>query len=329
MGWWWLAAGCWLLLGPPLPSSCLLLLLLRPLLPRGPSPSLSAGRWRTMMAEPPGSPAGDQAQAGASGSCTDTIGRGIDTLIFDIDDTLYPIDCGFTGHRNGTVVQDFMVTHCGFRTRAEAKAVRDAYFARSHSTVKALITAAAEGGLPAGRDCLARAPTLGEYWAAHCDFGRYLSPEPALIEALGELRELGLKLVIFTNGPKAYGLRVLETLQLRQFFRDEHIFAVEDVLPACKPEAVAFEKVLRSVGSTAARTIMFEDSMKNIRGCKELGIGTVLLTGLGSGSGDASSKLDDVPQVGGSPSADATPPHPAPPSRLLCCLVSLRWCCVA
>eukprot|EP01047_Picozoa_sp_COSAG01_P104277 COSAG01_NODE_33620_length_561_cov_1.136364_1_plen_134_part_10 len=102
--------------------------------------SLFAGRWRTMMAAPPGPPAGDQAQAGASGSCTDTIGRGIDTLIFDIDDTLYPIDCGFTGHRNGTVVQDFMVTHCGFRTRAEAKAVRDAYFARSHSTVKALIT---------------------------------------------------------------------------------------------------------------------------------------------------------------------------------------------
>ena len=32
---------------------------------------------------------------------------------------------------------------------------------------------------------------------------------------------------------------------------------------------------------------MFEDSMKNIRGCKNLGMGTVLLTGAG-GAGNAS-----------------------------------------
>jgi putative hydrolase of the HAD superfamily len=88
--------------------------------------------------------------------------------------------------------------------------------------------------------------------------GRYLSPEPALIEALGELRELGLKLVIFTNGPRRYALEVLKALRLREFFDDSRVFAVEDVLPACKPEAVAFQKVLDAVGSTAARSVMFE-----------------------------------------------------------------------
>ena len=28
----------------------------------------------------------------------------IDTLIFDIDDTLYPMSCGFSDHRNGKII---------------------------------------------------------------------------------------------------------------------------------------------------------------------------------------------------------------------------------
>jgi putative hydrolase of the HAD superfamily len=243
---------------------------------------------------------------GAVWSCggrSEIVGREIDTLIFDIDDTLYPIESGFTGHRNGTIVQDFMVQHCGFATREAARLVRDEYFARYHSTTKALVVAAAEGALPAGARCLqdlgGAEKALGDYWAQKCEFRAFLTPaiEPPLIEALAELKALGLKLVIFTNAPKAYGLRVLETLQLRQFFQTEHIFAVDDVLPACKPEPVAFQKVLDQVGSVASRCVMFEDSMKNIRGCKKLGIGTILLTGTPGKGGDASSKLDDLPSA--------------------------------
>ena len=36
-------------------------------------------------------------------------GAEVDTLIFDVDDTLYPVGCGFTGHRNVDVVREFMV----------------------------------------------------------------------------------------------------------------------------------------------------------------------------------------------------------------------------
>ena len=69
-----------------------------------------------------------------------------------------------------------------------------------------------------------------------CDFARFLKPEPEFISALTELQALGFKLCIFTNGPRKYGLKVLEQLELRRFFKDEHVFAVEDVLPTCKPE---------------------------------------------------------------------------------------------
>ena len=51
----------------------------------------------------------------------------------------------------------------------------------------------------------------------------------------------------------------------------------QDVLPACKPQPEAFQKVLDALKARPERTVMFEDSMKNIRACKELGIHTVLV----------------------------------------------------
>ena len=74
---------------------------------------------------------------------------------------------------------------------------------------------------------------------------------------------------------------------MRPFFPDDRIFAVDDVLPHCKPEPAAFRKVLASVGVTADECVMLEDSMKNIRSAKRLGMRTVLVSG--SGDGDAAS----------------------------------------
>merc|ERR1712136_349593 len=98
-----------------------------------------------------------------------------------------------------------------------------------------------------------------------------------------EFHDAKLKLICFTNSPRRYALRCLEFLGLRRFFPEDHVFAVEDVLPACKPQAVAFEQVLRSVGTVPERTVMFEDSMKNVRACAALGIRTVLIDEGGGG----------------------------------------------
>ena len=227
-----------------------------------------------------------------------------------------------------------MVNELGFASAAEAKTTRDEYFRAHHSTLKGLTVASREGRLPRPF----REPTLGAYWAAHCEFERYLKPNAELAAVLRELRDdAGLRrvarlaartrlltrrrdvarartsasvrrhciatlrcnrLVVFTNGPRAYGLRCLEALGVREFFPDEQVFAVEDVMPACKPERAAFEAVLlrsrRACGdasgdgdaaddavdpvvAAASRAVMFEDSMKNVRACKALGIRTVLI----------------------------------------------------
>lgn len=47
----------------------------------------------------------------------------------------------------------------------------------------------------------------------------------------------------------------------------------------CKPEAEAFARVIEHTGCDPARTVMFEDSFKNLVTAKALGMRTVLVGG--------------------------------------------------
>lgn len=198
---------------------------------------------------------------------------GVDTIIFDIDDTLYPVSSGLSKHRMGNVTLRFMQEKLGFETADDAMNVWLEYIQRYHSTLKGLNVAMKEGRLPQPF----KQEELGQFWAEHCEFSKFLQKDPKLTGMLQSLQDTGMKLVAFTNAPRRYALRCLECLGLKHLFPDDHIFAVEDVLPACKPEKEAFETVLRQTGAQADRTVMFEDSMKNIRAAKKLGLHTVLV----------------------------------------------------
>eukprot|EP00930_Biecheleria_cincta_P059970 TRINITY_DN45686_c0_g1_i1.p1 TRINITY_DN45686_c0_g1~~TRINITY_DN45686_c0_g1_i1.p1 ORF type:complete len:263 (-),score=50.74 TRINITY_DN45686_c0_g1_i1:60-848(-) len=225
----------------------------------------------------------------------------IDTVLFDVDDTLYPASSGFSDHRNGEVICQFMVDELGFDSFASAKALRDEYFQRYHSTMKGLNVAMQEGRLPKQF----QQEKLARYWADHCDFAKYVPVDHAQLKHLQSLQqEADLKLAVFTNSPKAYAIKCLKSLGLCKIFSDEMVFGVEDVLPDCKPQRKAFQKVLDALGSVPERTVMFEDSMKNIQACKTLGIHTVLVNeGLAGSSGEAE-LLNDTPRPG-DPSVDA------------------------
>lgn len=203
----------------------------------------------------------------------------IDTLIFDIDDTLYPVECGFTEFRNSTFIHKYLVEKHGFESEEKAKKFRDEWFEKYHSTVKGL-TKASEKGLLKNFDL----QHLINHYVTACDESegrKFLLPciDPSLKKALRELTLSGIRLCIFTNGPRAYGLRVLETLGLRHYFHDRHIFGVDSIRPHCKPEPESFLEVLKRMDTTPERSVMFEDSVKNIRACKKLGMHTVLITG--------------------------------------------------
>jgi putative hydrolase of the HAD superfamily len=200
----------------------------------------------------------------------------ISTIIFDVDDTLYDVSTGFTAHRNGEVVWRYMVEHLHFSTHEEARQVRDKYFHKYHSTAKALTVAQQEGKFPPN------APTfntehLSQYWAENLDYTKLGGPK---LDVQDALVSCPLRLVAFSNGPRTYIRRVLEVLGLYDIFGDERIFAVDDVLPYCKPEKEAFDVIFNKLQITDPREcIMVEDSMKNIRQAKALGMKTVLITG--------------------------------------------------
>lgn len=231
----------------------------------------------------------------------------VDTLIFDVDDTLYPVSSGFSEHRNGEVIADFMLEKLGFTDLEEAMRVRNAYFQRYHSSMKGLRVASEEGKTPKPF----REEELAAWFATRCDFAKYLRPNAVLSDTLRSLRDdAGLKLVVFSNAPRAYCINCLKALEVLEFFQDELVFGVEDVLPACKPESAAFDIILRAVGAAPQAAVMFEDSMKNVRACSTLGMHTVLIEE-GSSTGEAGGEaglLGDV-AVAGDPAVGAVLQH--------------------
>lgn len=175
-----------------------------------------------------------------------------------------------------------MVDKCGFKNIDEAREFRNVYFEKYHSTIKALTVASEEGALPPNEDGSPRmfdAGDLAKYWVTGCKFEEILEVNDALIEALRSLKASSpVKLCIFSNGPRAYCCKVLETLKVREFFEDENIYGVDDVMPVCKPEPAAFRKVLKGIGcDDPTKAVMFEDSMKNVRAAKGIGMKTVLV----------------------------------------------------
>ncbi len=253
----------------------------------------------------------------------------ITTLIFDVDDTLYDVGTGFTAHRNGEGATSFMVAKLNFPDQQTAQKLRDEYFARYHSTAKALTVAEEEGRFPllqspqleSNNDNELVGPNvvkkrkrfdtkdLSKWWAENLNFSLLGGPNEKLISIL---ESCPLKLVAFSNGPRMYVLRVLKEIGLDKVFPPERIFAVDDVLPYCKPEKEAFEKILDVVGvKDPSECIMVEDSMKNIRAAKQLGMRTVLVAGIGRTKNSQNSTSDSGARRLAD-EAEATKPGDAP-----------------
>jgi putative hydrolase of the HAD superfamily len=214
----------------------------------------------------------------------------ISTLIFDVDDTLYDVNTKFTEKRNGTAVYEFMVQYLHFPNIEAAKVVRDEYFERYHSTAKGLQIAEQEGRLPPSENNdfdpdspRFKVQELSNYWATHLDYSLLGGRKSKLIQDLVELRDISkVTLIAFSNGPRNYVIRVLQELGLWEtVFNPDTLFAVDDVLPYCKPEKEAFELIFTKLGLHVLpnECIMIEDSMKNIRSAKALGMKTVYVTG--------------------------------------------------
>ncbi|XP_065017868.1 uncharacterized protein C24B11.05-like [Musa acuminata AAA Group] len=216
-----------------------------------------------------------------------------DCLLFDLDDTLYPLSSGIATEclRN---IQDYMAEKLGIEQTKIPDLSNLLY--KSYGTTMAGLLA------------IGYRFDYDDYHAfVH---GRLpyenLKPDPVLRHLL---QSLPIRKVIFTNGDKVHAKKVLARLGMEDCFQGiicfetlnppsssseqestADIFDIVDhfsdhrtgaELPEipilCKPSANAMERALRIAHIDPQRTIFFDDSVRNIQSGKRIGLHTVLV----------------------------------------------------
>ncbi|XP_028807712.1 uncharacterized protein C24B11.05 [Neltuma alba] len=220
-----------------------------------------------------------------------------DCLLFDLDDTLYPLSSGLAVHVRKNI-QDYMLEKLGIEETRLPELNVSLY--KTYGTTMA--------GLRA----------IG-YDFDYDDFHSFvhgrlpydtLKPDPVL---RGVLLSLPLRKIVFTNSDKGHAVRVLHRLGLDECFEKvisfetlnppnyDHPHGDEDgnksatfdfyecmrqphsdmVLPktpvVCKPFEGAFERVFEMANINPQRTLFFDDSVRNLQTAKRLGLHTVLV----------------------------------------------------
>ena len=183
--------------------------------------------------------------------------RHIDAWLFDLDNTLYPVESSFMGliekKMTAYVAREIGLSH------DDAFALQKRYL-REHGTTLA--------GLMANHGIDPEA-YLDEVHDVSLDS---LTPDPALREALGRLPG---RLLVFTNGDAPHATRVLDKLNLADRFEAVFHIASADYLP--KPNPKTFDKIIADHALDPRSTAFFEDSEKNLAPAAALGMTTVLV----------------------------------------------------
>jgi putative hydrolase of the HAD superfamily len=183
--------------------------------------------------------------------------RHVDTWLFDLDNTLYPLESGLAG-RMSPRITDFVERLTGL-PRPEALALQKRYLAEHGLTLRGLMD-------HHGVD-------QDVYHATFHDVPLdCLAPDPALAAAL---RRLPGRRLIFTNSDGIHTGRVVEALGLAGLFDD--IFHIGSAAFAPKPSTAAFDAIVRAHAIEPRTTAFFEDSERNLEPADDLGMTTVLV----------------------------------------------------
>ena len=186
---------------------------------------------------------------------------GIDTWIFDLDNTLYPPETGLLDQIN-TRMTAFIMRELGLDLE-EAFDLRAAYWRQYGITLGGLVEH--HGVDPAH--------FLAD---THQIDLKGLKPDLMLHQAISVLP--GRK-IIHTNGSRAHANAVLRARGLVGSF--EAIYAIEDKALTPKPREEAYRIVIERAGVNPTRSAMIEDTARNLEVPKGLGMKTILVTSPG------------------------------------------------
>ncbi|MHB0923133.1 MAG: pyrimidine 5'-nucleotidase [Bellilinea sp.] len=200
----------------------------------------------------------------------------INTLIFDLDDTLYPPSSG-VWDAVGVRIDNFILENLAVPAE-KVTMVRDDLFHRYGTTLRGLQV---EFGVD---------PYKYLNYVHNIPLEDYLQPNPALRQILNQI---DARKTIFTNSDQNHALRVLDRLRLGGIF--DRIIDVMDVAPYCKPMPEAFKLALKILGDPDPSTcVVIEDSLRNVDTAREMGFRTILVGRHNGRADSADARLDSL-----------------------------------
>jgi len=181
----------------------------------------------------------------------------IDTWLFDLDNTLYPLDSGL-GLIVSERITDFVADLTGL-AREAAHALQKKYLIDHGLTLRGLM-------LHHGVD-----PDVYHANLRDLPLERLVRDEP-LIAAL---KRLPGRRLIFTNADAGHAARVLTRLGLEALFDD--VFHIGSAAFNPKPSRESFDAIIAAHAIAPARTAFFEDAPHNLEPAAALGMTTILV----------------------------------------------------
>jgi putative hydrolase of the HAD superfamily len=194
----------------------------------------------------------------------------ISTILFDLDDTLYPRQAGIMNQIR-TLMLRYIQTRFNLSPE-EADSLRQRYFQTYGTTMR---------GLQVHHHI---DPDEFLHYVHDIPLDQYLQPNPELD---GVLASLPQEKVIFTNASREHAEGVLAVLGVRHHF--VQIVDVRDMDYESKPQAVAYRRICEMLGVQPRACLLVEDNVRNLTPAKALGMTTVLV---GDGSQAASDSVD-------------------------------------
>jgi putative hydrolase of the HAD superfamily len=180
-----------------------------------------------------------------------------DVWIFDLDNTLYPAECNLFAEVDRRM-GEFIARYLGVPF-VYARHLQKTYYRQFGTTLAGLMKI--------------HKLDPAEFLAYVHDID--LSPVGASPALRAEIEVLPGRRLIFTNGSHRHAERVAEKLGVLDLFEGICDIAACEYVP--KPEAEAFQRMIRRHGVAADRAAMFEDMPMNLAVPHDLGMTTVLV----------------------------------------------------
>jgi pyrimidine 5'-nucleotidase len=203
------------------------------------------------------------------------------TLFFDLDDTLYPASSGLweaIRERISLYMYEFLDIPW-----AEIPDLRRKYFEEYGTALRGL-----EANFPIRRE---------DYLAFVHDLPlrNYIQPDPELNTVL---KGLPTHKLIFTNADAAHARRVMDVLEVTQYFHG--IVDINDMDPFCKPMPESFQRAMHQADESNPRNcVLIDDMLRNTKAAMTHGMRSILFGSDGNQAGTdaALSRWVDLPKV--------------------------------